>query len=51
LLNASYLLEYRTGILFKPIEFIKATPSADLAEANEDTAHGLKIKSLVTAED
>ena len=37
--------------LLETVELIEATPCADLAEANENAAHGLEIEGLIAAED
>mmetsp|Transcript_110735 Transcript_110735/g.352711 ORF Transcript_110735/g.352711 Transcript_110735/m.352711 type:complete len:877 (-) Transcript_110735:5495-8125(-) len=41
----------RQDPLLKTVELVKAAPSADLAEADEDAAHGLEVETLVAAED
>jgi hypothetical protein len=52
LLNRLNLLRNSTqNSLFQPIEFVETTPSANLAQANEYTAHGLEIECFVATKD
>jgi hypothetical protein len=37
--------------LLQTVELVETTPSTDLADTKEDTAHGLEVESVVTAED
>jgi hypothetical protein len=39
------LRDGRQHSLLQTIELVEAAPSADLAQANEDSAHGLKFNS------
>lgn len=52
LLDTLHLLRDSTeNTLLESVEFIEASPRADLTQSDEDTAHGLEIESFVTAED
>jgi hypothetical protein len=37
--------------LLETVELIEATPSAHLAETNEDTTHSVEIEGLIAIED
>ena len=51
-LNGLNLLrDCRQQPLFQTIELVKTTPSSDLAQPYKDSAHGLKVESLVAVED
>lgn len=51
LLDTLHLLRDGTEDTFlETIELVEASPSSDLTETNEDTSHGLEIKSLVATE-
>jgi len=40
------LRDGRQHSLLQTIELVEAAPSADLAQANEDSAHGLKVNEM-----
>lgn len=51
-LDALDLLRDRTeDTLFESVEFVEASPGADLAEPDEDPTHRLEVECLVAAED
>ena len=52
LLNTLYLLRDGTkNSFFETVELIETSPGSDLTETDKDTAHGLEVERLVTAED
>ena len=52
LLYALHLLTNSTqNPLLQSIELVKASPSADLTQSDEDTTHGLEVERLVATED
>lgn len=51
LLDGLHLLRHGTeDALLESIKLVKATPRPDLTQSHKDSAHGLEVEGLVTAE-